>query len=92
MSGCNCGSSRVERLNPAKPGKLGRCRFCIVSSLLLAVAGWAASLAVLRTPGLEVPGYATLAAAVAATLLFSAHVGAIVIRRIESSGASLNTR
>jgi hypothetical protein len=89
MSGCNCGATRAERLNPVKPGKLGRCRFCIYSSLALAVSGWAAYTALAGRPGMEIPGYAVLAVALAATLLFAAHIGVIVLRQIERAAPTL---
>jgi len=89
MSGCNCGATRAERLNPLKPGKLGRCRFCIYSSLVLAVAGWAMYAALAGRPGMEIPGYAVLAVALAATLLFAAHAGTIAVRVIERTAPTL---
>jgi hypothetical protein len=93
MSDCNCGgSSRVAGLTPARPGKLGRCKFCIYASLMLGTAGWVAYSQVMRDPQLKLLGYAILSGALTGTLLFAAHVGAMLIRKVHTLAPSLNPK
>lgn len=89
--GCNCGRTaknttamRAERQKLERQ-KLGTCKFCIYGTLVLSVIGWTAYYSIMHDRPLELLSYAYLALAIASTLLFSAHMGAIFIRRVDAN-------
>ena len=86
MGNCNCGNSRkIARINVVRPQKFGRCKFCVYTTLILSVIGWVAFGLVSRNEGLQLAGYALFVFALLTTLLFSIHLGTIIVRKVKSS-------
>ncbi len=86
---CNCGRpAPATAIIPPKLNKLGTCTLCIYGTLTFSTGGWIGYLGVAHDQTYRAVGYGFLALAVPSTVLFVAHMAAILIRKAEAGGSS----